>query len=420
MYSRITASKNGREAMRYADGKGPGQHGRNVLVTTINMIPNGKYTEQMVPLWKKARANHKVQVRRIIISFSKNELDPNNEEDVEIANTIVREFIKTYYPDRQAALFFQRDGKGGCLHCHAIVNDISLNDHKGCTRTQQYFKYVRNGIDAVAAKFIELDDGGKLKSKQTHTERAKAEKAARIMNEHPELQGDELRQVLIEKKAYSYKEDMKERIHEAAIKSFDLKTFFSELKTRGIEAIKKISPKYGEHYVYDFASCPVGAKNTKARSYKLGYSFGPEAVKTIWQEQNKKKCSEGTDFARWMREQGKSCFAFDEQSRLESVDWEMWEELHEEYLKAKEVQAMSTSTELTETQHHCKVKTAGSKKTVKRKSVTKTNNTAVSQLLMGTEDIMRRLSAEQLSTERYEQAEEEFALSNKRQLEKSL
>ncbi len=143
MYSRITAAKDGRDAIRYAEGKGPGQNGRNILITTINMLPNGKYAKQMAPLWKKARSNHKVQARRIIISFSKKELDPDSEEDVEIANTIVKEFVKTYYPDRQAALFFQNDGKGGCLHCHVVVNDVSITDHKGCTRTQQFYKYVR-------------------------------------------------------------------------------------------------------------------------------------------------------------------------------------------------------------------------------------------------------------------------------------
>ena len=39
MYSRITASKNGRDAIKYAAGKGPGQNGRCVLVTTVNMMP---------------------------------------------------------------------------------------------------------------------------------------------------------------------------------------------------------------------------------------------------------------------------------------------------------------------------------------------------------------------------------------------
>ena len=347
MFSRITAAKNGRGAIRYAKGKEPGQNGRNLLVTSINMIPNGRYAAQMALLWRKARANHKVQVRRIIISFSKNELDPKNETDVELANTIVTEFIKTYYPDRQAALFFQNDGEGGCLHCHAIVNDISLTDHKGCTREQQYYKYVRKGIDAVAAKYIELDDGTKLASRQTHAEHAKAAEAAKIMGEHPELQGEELRKKLIQEKAYSYKEDMKGRIHEAALKSHNIVSFFAELKARGIEAIKKFSPKYGEHFVYNFKGCPVGAKNTKSRSYKLGYSYGPEAIQMIWDAKTREKVPQpetqlknADDFTLWLKEHDVSCFEHGKDGRL-TVNFDLMDNLYKTYQDTSAVMDIS-------------------------------------------------------------------------------
>ena len=420
MYSRITASKNGRSAIKYAAGKGPGQNGRCVLVTTVNMMPNGHYAEQMAPLWRMARANHKVQVRRIVISFSKKELDPQSEEDLELANTIVREFIKTYYPDRQVALFFQNDGRGGCLHCHCIVNDISLSDHKGCSRTQQYYKYVRNGIDTVASKYIELDKGDKLASRQTHTERAKSDKTAQIMDAHPELQGDDLRKVLIQQKAYSYKEDMKERIHAAALKSKDIVSFFRELKARGIEAIKKISPKYGEHYVYDFKMCPVGVKNTKARSYKLGYSYGPEAIKEIWQEQNKQKNSDGNDFAKWMREHGQSCFIYDGNGRLVDTDWSRWEELHEEYEKEK----ASIGTPAPQSESTAGGRKVNSNRAVRHRKVSPKDKAAVSQLLKGTEGVINKLSADQLertlSADRHRQAEAQLQIDKRRQMEKSL
>ena len=354
MYSRITASKNGRDAIRYAQGKGPGQNGRNVLVTTINMIPNGKYAKQMAPYWKKARANHRVQVRRIIISFSKKELDPNSEADVELANTIVKEFIKTYYPDRQAVLFIQNDGEGGCLHCHAIVNDISLTEHKGCSREQQYYKYVRKGIDTVASKYVELDDGDKLASRQTHTERAKAKKAAEIMEAHPELQGDELRKVLIEKKAYSYKEDMKQRIHEATMKASNEKEFFTYLRGAGIEVTTKTTPKHGEHYVYDFTMCPIGVKNTKARSYKLGYSYSPEAIRMIWQEKAKDGQSEKAKenaFVTWLNQQEQSIFEYGTDGKITGTYFDLMDRLHEEYLQA-ETPALADMSQMAEQIKH--------------------------------------------------------------------
>ena len=374
MYSRITSAKNGRSAIRYAEGKGPGQNGRCVLVTTVNMIPNGRYVEQMAPLWKKARANHSTQVRRIIISFSKKELAPESEVDVETANTIVQEFVRTYYPDRQAALFYQNDGTGGCLHCHAIVNDISLTDHKGCTRTQQYYKYVRNGIDTIAAKYIELDKGSKLASRQTHTERAKANKAAKVMDEHPELQGMELRKVLIEKKAYSYKEDMKQRIHDAALKSSDEKEFFKKLRSAGIDVTAKTTPKYGEHYVYDFTMCPVGVKNTKARSYKLGYSYSPEAVRMIWQEKAKKESKPENAFATWLHEQEQSIFEYRADGRLTGADFDLMDRLHEEYLQAETPALADMSQMADQIKHRQRKNRATAHKRVKQAEDSLTSN----------------------------------------------
>lgn len=335
MYSRISGAKDGRGSIEYAEGISRNRNQeRNILVVPINMIPNGKYAEQMEMLWKKARRNHTIQTRRIVVSFSKRELDPYNPEDINTAKEIVIEFIKTYYPSRQAVLYFQRDGVGGCLHCHAIVNDVSLTDHKGCTREQQYYKYVRNGIDKVASKYITLDSGKPSESKKTRTERVKAEKAAEIIKHFPELKGNELCKKLIEEKAYSFKEDMKGRIHEAMMESINEKDFFRRLKEKGIDAVIRKSKKYGEYYVYDFAKCPIGVKNTRSRSYKMGVSYGPEAVKTIWDE--KKKQSQKTDaneFVTWMKKSGRSCFEYDDNGHLIRTDFTLWEELHEEFEK---------------------------------------------------------------------------------------
>ncbi len=343
MYSRITGSKDGREAIRYAMGKGPGRNGRNLLVTTINMMPDGHYAEQMEPYWRKARAHHKKQVRRIIISFSKNEMDPSREVDVEMANTIVKEFVRKYYPDRQALLCFQDDGEGGCLHCHAIINDISMSDYKGCSREQQFFLYVRHGIDAIASQYITLDKGKRLESRQSHTERAKTAKAAKIKEQNPDLHGEELRKLLIQEKAYSYIEDMKNCIHNATLASSDEKGFFKRLKETGIEVVKKISAKYGEHYVYNYVKCPVKVKNTKARSYKMGYSYGPEAVRTIWKEKQQtqqmgqpmqqQEPTNGTEaFLNWLHQQDASCFTYGADGRLIGADFAEIDRLHEQYL----------------------------------------------------------------------------------------
>ncbi len=337
MYSRISSAKDGYGSIRYAEGSAHnGNKERNLLIDPINLIPDNNYARQMAVLWKKARKNHKVQTRRIVISFSKKELDPTSFDDLDTARSIIREFVESYYPDRQAVCYYQRDGKGGCLHCHIIINDVSMTDYKGCTREQSHYKYVRKGIDKTAGKYITLYSGKAATSKLTLTERVKADKAKIIIEQNPELSGIALREKLLSEKAYSYKADMKERIHDAMTSSTNESAFKSILKKSGISLKKKISKKYGTYYVYDFTGCPVSVRNKKARSYKLGFSYSPEAAELIWNEHKAKEKAKADDFNAWLKKCDKRCFEFDSNGKLISSDFKLLEELREEFEKEKE------------------------------------------------------------------------------------
>ena len=76
--------------------------------------------------WNRARANHKIQVLRIVQSFSTKELNPQDENDILTANLIGQEFVQKYYPDRQAVVFTQIDGKSGLVHNHVIISDTDI------------------------------------------------------------------------------------------------------------------------------------------------------------------------------------------------------------------------------------------------------------------------------------------------------
>ena len=300
MYSRITATSNGREAIAYAEGEAHNDNEvRNLKVTPINMLPTGNYADQMQPLWNKAAHKHKVQVRRIIISFSKKECDPGKPEDIEKANHICKAFTRKYYKDRQAVIYMQADGKGGMLHAHILVNDVSITDHKACTDEQKHYTYVKRGINEVASQYIKLDFGEKTQAKQTQTERIKTEKAAeireRLREDGVDLTDEEMRNLLIDENAYSYKDDMKQRIREAISEAASEEDFEEILKGKGIVFEKKTSKKYGEYYTYDFVECPVGVKNTKSRSYKMGDVYSPEAIRNILAlKQTTQEAQEGT------------------------------------------------------------------------------------------------------------------------------
>lgn len=279
MYSRITSSRNGKAAISYCESKAHNNNEkRNLIITPVNLLPGVDFADQMNELWKKARRNHTTQVHRVVISFSKKELDPDSEEAWEIANNIVREFIEKYYPNRQVGIYIQNDNKGHTLHAHCIINDCSLNDGKACTKQERYYKYVRDGIDEVASKYIELDQGKPSMGKQSHTEKMKMERADEIRNNNSSCSEDDLRELLIENNAYSYLDDMKRRIKTVMGQASSIKDFVEKLNSFGIEAIKKNSKKYGEYFTYDFFDCPIGVKNSKARSYKLGDEFSPASI----------------------------------------------------------------------------------------------------------------------------------------------
>ncbi|MCR4657023.1 MAG: relaxase/mobilization nuclease domain-containing protein, partial [Lachnospiraceae bacterium] len=313
-----------------------------------------------------------------------------------------------------------------------------------------FYKYVRKWIDTVASKYIKLDRGGRAESKQTRTERVKAEKAEKIKEQNPDLEGDELRKVLIAEKAYSYKEDMKFRIHEAALKSRDEKEFLELLKASGVEIKKKTSTKYGEHYVYDFFGCPVGAKNTKARSYKLGYSYGPEALRLMWGGREKQRQQEiqqeAEAFTDWLEKQGKSCFEFDDKGQLINTDFELLDKLHEEYEKersnAKDT-GITPDKPVIEPERPQKKPVAKPENLpgkIKTTSGTTSNRAvrqarpsseafrkdmeAVGKLINNIDDIIKRLSTAQekpkVDSKRIDQAIAEFELNKKKDFEKSI
>lgn len=62
-----------------------------------------------------------------VISFAKDEIDPDNPADIEKAETMVREIMQEAYPDRSAMATLQADGKGGCLHAHILINNVDSN-----------------------------------------------------------------------------------------------------------------------------------------------------------------------------------------------------------------------------------------------------------------------------------------------------
>ena len=69
----ITKTPFGREALQYAMGNGIGHNGneeRNVYTGTINLLPGIDFADQMEQYWIRSRKKQKIQLQRIVQSYS--------------------------------------------------------------------------------------------------------------------------------------------------------------------------------------------------------------------------------------------------------------------------------------------------------------------------------------------------------------
>ena len=269
-YTRVTRTANGAGALMYAYGKGKGHNGsdvRNDLIANVNILPGVPAEIQMQKYWNRARANHKTQVIRVVQSFSVRELNPDEPADILTANIIGQEFVQKYYPDRQAVVFTQTDGKSGLIHNHVIISDTDMTSSRGCDKQQYYQPTLAKWTDEIAGQYFELDFGDTtVPDKTTQTERAK-----RALGE------------------YVWKDDLKSRISEAMNESESEDDWIKNLPAHGVNIEVHDSKKRGKYYTYELMDTDgFGDKkipqNLKSRSYKLGTLYDAEHVQEYFSE----------------------------------------------------------------------------------------------------------------------------------------
>lgn len=236
------------------------------------------YHLQMGKYWSRARANHKTQIIRVIQSFSKKEFAPENPADIQKANLIGQEFVRKYYPGRQALVCTQTDGIGGCVHNHILINDVSMIDNKGCTKEQYFHFSVRLWTDEITEKYTVLDfgEGKQYADKLTEAEKSKHKK-------------DE----------YCWKDDLREHIAEAMESAVSEEDFIKRLADNGVKAEKRYRGKNNNYYlVYellDISKISEGDRKRrvkfKVRDRKLGIDYGLEALNAAIEINNAEKFS---------------------------------------------------------------------------------------------------------------------------------
>lgn len=238
MYTRISPSKNGKASIEYAlglNGKGHNGHDfRNLMVGSVNMIDGDvmSYSDQMTMYWSKASDQHEVQVRRIIVSLSDKEGSPDDPNAVLKLMSTCQEFAQVCYPNRQALICIQCDGKGQKLHAHMLVNDCDMISSKGCNLEQQKFWFVEKHFDKIAERYFdELDFGEKTTGKrETQFQRAS--------------------------KKPSWKDDLYDRISEVMEVAISWQDFNERLEDKKVAAVFHENTKGGDDYItYELLDC---------------------------------------------------------------------------------------------------------------------------------------------------------------------
>lgn len=265
-YVRVTNTRSGRAAISYAFEEQSHKKGMDrVLMASGNNLDPDFAMQQMNAVWKAHGKDdgNTVQMYRIIQSFGIDELDPNNPEDIEMANKIGLEFAEEMYADKQALIVTQADGDGGKLHNHVLINSVSFVDGKSLRGKRTGFVAVAEGTNDVMRKhgFKTEPVPGSTRDKRTIGELKMAQKGE-----------------------YVWKDDLKERIrqgmaHDDVTSNDEFVRHMEEIHGVGVRFRGNAEGLQGDKIKgisYDFAD--ENGKKRTSRASKLGFDYQSDVL----------------------------------------------------------------------------------------------------------------------------------------------
>lgn len=309
MYSHVTRTSYGADAIAYARGDGGGHNGaktRNDYVAGVNMLPDSvvQFEAQMQVFWNKADPRHKIQIDRFIVSFSTDELDPDNPEDLVKALDIGCRIARENAPDSQSAVYVQTDGVGHKVHLHILTNDVTMTDHKGLDSKAYFHFHFRQIVDKICEEYFDLKKAELLPERvnpavrgaRIKNEQIKAENALEIKRASAAGRSADIKPL-----KYIWQDDLRERIKNAAMGAADEASFAHRLRLNGVELVPHkakdgmfsylhpATKKQPAHYTYELIDVSgFNGKippNLRSKSFKLGADYQPEGVVRLFQQQ---------------------------------------------------------------------------------------------------------------------------------------
>lgn len=309
-YTRVTRTAFGADAIKYARGTGKGHNGaasRNQIVIGVNMFPDDvvPFEQQMQEYWDRADPRHTNQVNRFIISFSRDELDPDKPDDVMKAADICVQFAREIAPESQSAVFVQTDGESGLVHGHVLVNDVQFTDLKGLAKSARYFPAFSGVANRICESYFDAKAPGEglapERVNQNVRHQREANKKIRERNERERQEAEaQNRKAELVQENYIWQDDLRARIKRAAEAAENEKEFARLLREDGVELIPEYDKDGGMsyrrhatktqpvHYVYELVDTSgfTGKvpKNLKSKSHRLGANYQPDGIAGMFRQ----------------------------------------------------------------------------------------------------------------------------------------
>lgn len=232
-YCKAGSSRNSFATFRYCEGK------EGVLAAGVDCdIDNAHYEMKAVrQAWGKDKG---VEVHLLIQSFKGNECTP------EQANEAGQELVRRVCPGHQAAVYTHVDSEGGNVHNHIIINNVSYENGR------------------------KLESHGLLQATRNESDEICRERGLSVIKERDaSLRYTQAEQGLSKKGVQPWKDEIREVVDQAKLKSRDMSEFKSHLEEYGV----KMNERGKEQKItYEH---PNGMK---VRSAKLGADYERPAL----------------------------------------------------------------------------------------------------------------------------------------------
>lgn len=307
-YTRVTNTKNGASAIRYALEEPTHKKGMDrVLMASGSNIDPRFAMMQMKATWDNFNKNDgkSVQMYRIIQSFGLDALDPNNPDDIETANEIGKALASELYPDRQALIITQADGEGGKLHNHVLVNSVSFIDGRS-------LRYEPGTVEINGEKlYVGSKEWDEISEKTNEIIQRHGLTPIDTENTRKRRSSQEKR--LAEQGKYVWKDDLRGRIEQALGDSS---------VTSRDEFIERMNEDYGvtmkyedsrKYITYSFDDANGTPRNS--RDNKLGTDYNKKTVEERFQVNDELQKAE----EQRKKEQTANTFGFDLGAELDSM-----------------------------------------------------------------------------------------------------